>query len=801
MGAFGYGITDTDDALDAIDSHRDGIDKVVATPKRAAALLAKVARRQAAEGVLSVAHELWTRGVDLRAHRAVLERHVATELADTGRWRDPRRRRAALAAFVKRITTKPRAPRPRALVYRQLWDFHGKYAVAVADLDRSGTRQQFARIDRSGNVVESLDFDQVRTAAFPCPARRGRLYGYVDAIGAWVIEPQFGEAQPFEHERAFVRAADGDTCWFIDARGKRISGVFERMTEHAGHWHVRRRGKDGLLDAGFKTVIPCRYDYLDFFFEGIARARNGKRFGLIDLAGRTVAPMTWDEMLVFSAGVAVVKKGKRAGYLRRDGELALPLVFDDATTFSSAGYAAASKRGKWGIIDLRGETVIPFAYKALHTFSEGVAAAQFDSGLWGYIDANNRVVPLYELSHALVPESGIPAAMMAGLVVGNMGVRRLDELVEFKEQLTVLLIGTLFVLLAADVRVADLQALGWRALVVVAALSLIVRPIGVALCTRGTDLSRRERLYLSWVAPRGIVAAAVASLFAEHLAAAGFTGGVELRALVFTVIAVTVAVQGVTAGPIASLLGLRRAQPRGYVFLGANPIARHLARKLADAGEPVELIDFDDDDDTAAAQADGLKVVHGNGIESRTLVRARVDTRNYAVALTSNEGVNLLFARQVAEDFYGPRLLVAIDTRDIGVQPAMLDELDARVMFGHPADMGAWIARWRKQHVEVRRYRGGTELLAAPPGLILPLVSERSGHLHLINSSTTLTATDVVELGIASERHEEAEAWLAEHGWRPADDDGAEPVLHGDSCRSSLPIPSDSSAPATWQRP
>jgi NhaP-type Na+/H+ or K+/H+ antiporter len=381
-------------------------------------------------------------------------------------------------------------------------------------------------------------------------------------------------------------------------------------------------------------------------------------------------------------------------------------------------------------------------------------------------------VVLYELSHALVRESGIPAAMIAGLVVGNLRVHRMSELVEFKEQLTVLLIGTLFVLLAAGVRLADVAALGWPALAVVGALSLVVRPIEVWICTRGTGLGVREKLYLSWIAPRGIVAAAVASLFAEQLGEAGIAGGVALRALVFTVIAVTVTLQGLSAGPLATLLGLRRATNRGYVLLGANPLARYLAGRLAEAGEPVELIDYDVDDCRAAEEM-GLKVIHGNGLESRTLIRSRIDARTHAVAVTSNEGVNLLFARRVVDDFYGPRVLAAVDPRGIGVHPEMLKSRGAGVLFGQPYDIAAWISRWRRGRIELqrRRFRGGQPLRfgEVPDGALLPVLVERDGKPRLIDEATSVLAGDVVDFAIATERRELADAWLASGSWGAAE--------------------------------
>ena len=177
----------------------------------------------------------------------------------------------------------------------------------------------------------------------------------------------------------------------------------------------------------------------------------------------------------------------------------------------------------------------------------------------------------YQLSNALMEESGIMAAIVAGAVVGNAGARSFREIREFKEQLTVMLIGMLFVLLAADVRVADVIALGRPGLLVVLALIFVVRPLNVLACTAGTGLNWREKAFLSWVAPRGIVAAAVASLFAERLAHHGQDVGTQLRALVFLVIAATVVVQGATAGTMARLLKVRRPSQQGFRHAGGQP--------------------------------------------------------------------------------------------------------------------------------------------------------------------------------------------------------------------------------------
>ncbi len=141
------------------------------------------------------------------------------------------------------------------------------------------------------------------------------------------------------------------------------------------------------------------------------------------------------------------------------------------------------------------------------------------------------VLLLYQGCDEIVSHSGILAVTAAGVVVGNLRTRVDRDLREFKDQLTVLLIGLLFVLLAADVRFEDVLALGWRGLAVVGLLVIVVRPLNVCLSTLGSELSLRERLFVSWIAPRGIVAAAVASVTATALESQGMAGGPELRAM------------------------------------------------------------------------------------------------------------------------------------------------------------------------------------------------------------------------------------------------------------------------------
>ena len=226
-------------------------------------------------------------------------------------------------------------------------------------------------------------------------------------------------------------------------------------------------------------------------------------------------------------------------------------------------------------------------------------------------------------------------------------------------------------------------------------------------------------------------------------------------------------VTSIASAGLSALLGLRRTIARGYVLLGANPLARHVALRLAEAGEPVELIDQDSDDSRAAQEA-GLKVIFGSELEPRTLARAQIDARSYAAALTPNQGINLLFARHVSDELPGPHVLAPVDPE--GASPELLRARGARMLFATPVSLGAWIARWRRGHVDViRRVFAGSApdmpFPPPPPDLILPLLVDRAGALSLVDDRTRLTAGDVVEVAIVADRRAEAEAYFASGPW------------------------------------
>ena len=163
---------------------------------------------------------------------------------------------------------------------------------------------------------------------------------------------------------------------------------------------------------------------------------------------------------------------------------------------------------------------------------------------------------VYALSNFLVHESGLLTVTVMGIWLANMRGVPIDEILEFKESLSVLLISALFILLAARMELLAVYNLGFSAVWIMLALIFIARPLAVWLASLGADLTWQERSFLSWIAPRGIVAAAVSSLFAFRLEQNGFEQAEILTPLVFLVIVVTVALQSISATPLAKLLGV-----------------------------------------------------------------------------------------------------------------------------------------------------------------------------------------------------------------------------------------------------
>lgn len=260
------------------------------------------------------------------------------------------------------------------------------------------------------------------------------------------------------------------------------------------------------------------------------------------------------------------------------------------------------------------------------------------------------VLLAFGAANLLQRESGLFAATVMGIVLANQRRVAVRHILEFKENLTVLLISSLFILLAARLRLEDLSHLRLEILLFLAFLIVVVRPLGVAASTIGSPLSWRERAFLACMAPRGIVAAAVSSVFALHLQEAQVPGAEVLVPYTFAVIIGTVTVYGLIAGRAAARLGLARPGRRGFLIAGANPLARAIGTALKNQGYEVLLADTNRQN-LSLARMEGLSVYFGSILSEQLLDRLELTGIGRLLALTPNEEVNALATLQFARVF------------------------------------------------------------------------------------------------------------------------------------------------------
>jgi len=382
------------------------------------------------------------------------------------------------------------------------------------------------------------------------------------------------------------------------------------------------------------------------------------------------------------------------------------------------------------------------------------------------------ILALFQLSNTASPESGIAAVTIAGMTIGNSKTYIQQDILEFKEQLTVLMIGMLFILLAADVRLSDVQNLGLNGIVVVLFLILVVRPISVFIGTNRSTLDTPHKLLLSWIAPRGIVAAAIASLFVFELDRHGFDG-TQLRALVFLLIIITVLSAGLTGGWVASVLDLKRKSQSGWIILGAHEVARTLSRLLKQSGNEIICID-EDPQSCLLAENEGIKVFFGNALEERTLQRAEPDSRKGIIALSGNEEVNYIFSQRAKHLSKEMDVLIGIKDSFEGITPEMINETGGKIPFGRSADMDFWssLIRQKKTTYSSYTYIGGGKFDLSDEsikGVVLPLVIMQNESLEPVDSTMKIKNGDLLTFLINEQKRVRAEKWLIENSFQSAD--------------------------------
>lgn len=293
----------------------------------------------------------------------------------------------------------------------------------------------------------------------------------------------------------------------------------------------------------------------------------------------------------------------------------------------------------------------------------------------------------FAVSDAVEPESGLLTVTVMGLWLANMPRVAVEDILHFKESLSVVLISALFILLAARIDVATVEQLGWAGLGVFLAIQLLARPFKVLVSTAGSDLRWAERLMLGWIAPRGIVAAAVTALFALRLQELGYAGAELLVPLTFSVIIGTVVLQSTTAGWIARRLGVAEPEPRGYLIIGANRVARALGVALQQHDVPV-LLTSSHWDDIRAARMAGLPTFYGRAVSEHADHHLELVGMGQMLGLEPHAHLNALAAMRYAPEFGRNRVYQLAAPSDSGEREQVSSEHLGQTLFGDSVDYG-----------------------------------------------------------------------------------------------------------------
>lgn len=294
------------------------------------------------------------------------------------------------------------------------------------------------------------------------------------------------------------------------------------------------------------------------------------------------------------------------------------------------------------------------------------------------------VVFVFVCSNVVQIESGLLSVTIMGIALANQKWASIRHIIEFKENLRVLFISSLFIILAARLTTHELNfVLNFKGLIFLALMIIVVRPLSIFISTYFSDLNLKEKLFLSWMAPRGIVAAAVASVFALRLADAGYEQAERIIDITFLVITGTVAIYGLSAFSVAKRLGIAKPNPQGILMVGAHSWARSIARILHENGFQVSLVDSNWANISAARQ-EGLKAYYENILIEDLSEDIELDGIGKLIAITRNDEVNSLAALHFIEDFGRSQVyqLPKISKFSAKSEESIPQHLRGRLLFG-----------------------------------------------------------------------------------------------------------------------
>ncbi|HMR16359.1 MAG TPA: sodium:proton antiporter [Mariniflexile sp.] len=425
------------------------------------------------------------------------------------------------------------------------------------------------------------------------------------------------------------------------------------------------------------------------------------------------------------------------------GALVAVLVFEFISVEGDSGFARTALI-EFGKIVLFGTT---FGFTFAHALAYAINKNFIPHYLLNVVSLSTVLLVFVE-SEIFAHESGLLAVVVMGMVLGNSKLDNIKELLYFKESLSVLLISILFILLAANINMEDLMLLyTWKTLALFGTVVFVIRPLGVFLSAIGSTLKFNEKVFISWVGPRGIVAAGIASLFGSKLIKQGVEGAEYITPLVFMIVLGTVLLNATTARPFAKLIGVFLKRSEGVLMVGASQFSRIIARYLEDNGRHVVLIDSNQNNIQLAQEA-GLEAINTDIYSDELGDNIELNDIGFILALTASADINddaiNKFRNQFGESGYY-RLITVEEMNDPENNPK-------EGLFSHTDDFNS-LSEVARKHPKIHEielkdkahYDELIEITNNDKEIIPLLVKDKHGVLEIISSYNK--AIDKIEKG------------------------------------------------------
>ncbi len=384
--------------------------------------------------------------------------------------------------------------------------------------------------------------------------------------------------------------------------------------------------------------------------------------------------------------------------------------------------------------------ILLFGFTFGFTFAHGLAFAIKKNFIPHYllnVVSLSVVLLVFVESDIFAHESGLLAVVVMGMVMGNMDLPNLKELLYFKESLSVLLISILFILLAANINVSDMELIyNWKTAALFLIIVFVIRPLGVYLSTLGSNLRLNEKMFIGWVGPRGIVAAGIASLFGSKLIFRGEPGAEYITPLVFMIVLGTVLLNATTARLFAKLAGVFLTKSEGILIIGSSKFSRLIANYLQKNNRHVVLID-NNQTNIEKAKKSGLEAMVADIFSDTLTDNIELNDVGYLMALTGNSDINKYAIEKFKKQFGENGSFRLVNTDEMNDPESSPKE----GLFSHTDDFIKLMETAREypaiQEIDLKdqeHYEGLIEITKADKHIVPIFLKTPDGNLRIISS-------------------------------------------------------------------